>query len=129
MIVVDASVILHVLIEPAIEPHVLEAVESSESLIAPHLIDIEVLNGIRKKLLSKILTAKRANDAVHDLELLKLNRHSLAGFNARLWHFRHNITPYDAAYIVLAEAYRCPLLTRDARLKSAAPSTVQVELL
>jgi hypothetical protein len=38
----------------------------------------------------------------------------------RIWELRHNIGAYDAAYIALAEALGCELLTGDVKLKNAA---------
>jgi predicted nucleic acid-binding protein len=46
----------------------------------------------------------------------------------RAFQLPHNLSSYDAAYVVLAEALACPLVTRDARLAKAAPSTVEVEV-
>jgi hypothetical protein len=37
-----------------------------------------------------------------------------------MWELRHNIGAYDAAYIALAEALGCELLTGDVKLKNAA---------
>jgi predicted nucleic acid-binding protein len=38
------------------------------------------------------------------------------------------MTPYDAAYVVLAEALRAPLVTVDAALAGAAGARAEVEL-
>jgi predicted nucleic acid-binding protein len=45
----------------------------------------------------------------------------------RAVQLRHTISAYDAAYVALAEALQCPLVTRDARLQRATPRTVPVE--
>jgi predicted nucleic acid-binding protein len=37
----------------------------------------------------------------------------------RIWELRDNVTPYDAAYVALAEALDAPLLTADARFAAA----------
>ena len=39
-----------------------------------------------------------------------------------IWELRHNISPYDAAYLVLARHFDCPLITFDERLGRAATS-------
>lgn len=39
---------------------------------------------------------------------------------ARIWDLRGNLTTYDAAYVAVAERYRCALVTTDARLGRAA---------
>jgi predicted nucleic acid-binding protein len=33
-----------------------------------------------------------------------------------VWELRHNLTAKDAAYVALAEALQCPLVTGDARI-------------
>jgi predicted nucleic acid-binding protein len=37
----------------------------------------------------------------------------------RMWELRHNVSPYDACYVVVAETMECPLLTADTRLGRA----------
>ena len=37
----------------------------------------------------------------------------------RMWELRHNVSPYDGCYVVVAEAMSCPLLTADTRLARA----------
>lgn len=120
MIVVDASVVLHLLVEPEKDPGVAEALAAASEMIAPAYLDLEILNSLRKKVLSKRLTEQRAAAAVADLSALPLDRRSTEELNSRIWELRHNMTSNDAAYVALAEALECPLLTRDMRLKSAA---------
>ena len=38
----------------------------------------------------------------------------------RIWELRGNLTACDPAYVALAEAIDCPLVTADARLSRAA---------
>jgi predicted nucleic acid-binding protein len=64
MIVVEASVILHVLIDPEKNPPVAEAIAASELLVAPSYLDLEIVNSLRKKVLSKLVTEQRAAQAV-----------------------------------------------------------------
>lgn len=129
MIVVDASVILHVLIDPEKDPLVSEALDVAEKLVAPSYLDLEILNSLRKKVLSKLVTERRAARAVQDLSALPVERRSTDGLNSRIWAYCHNVTACDAAYIALAEALGCPLLTRDLRLKSAATAHTRVQLI
>ena len=37
----------------------------------------------------------------------------------RVWELRHNLPTHDAAYVALAEAMQCPLVTGDARISRA----------
>jgi predicted nucleic acid-binding protein len=116
MIVVDASVILHVLVDAAVEPHIIDRLESSNGLLAPHLIDLEVINGIRKQLFLKNLTAQHAGAALDDFHSLTIDRRATHMFIDRIWELRSNLTPYDAAYVALAEMVDLPLITRDAKI-------------
>ena len=42
---------------------------------------------------------------------------------------RHDVTACDAAYLALAEALAAPLITRDAKLVSAAGHQARIELM
>ena len=46
----------------------------------------------------------------------------------RVWDMRENLTAYDAAYVVLAEALNAPLVTTDARLARAPGIRAAVEV-
>ena len=46
--------------------------------------------------------------------------HRYAAWNelaGRVWELRHNVTPYDAAYLALAEARGCRLVTTHGKLR------------
>jgi predicted nucleic acid-binding protein len=47
----------------------------------------------------------------------------------RVWELRDNLTPYDAAYVAVAETLGCPLLTADGRLGRAPGLSCAVEVL
>ena len=71
--------------------------------------------------------ARRAADAVSDLADLPLRRSSHRPLLRRIWELRHAVTPYDGAYIALAEALDVALVTADARLARAPgiPCTIE----
>lgn len=46
----------------------------------------------------------------------------------RAFQLRDNVSAYDAAYVVLAEALNCPLLTRDIRLTRSSGHLVRIEV-
>ncbi len=72
---------------------------------------------------------RRVQLAIRDLEDLPLTRYPHLPFTRRAWDLRHNITPYDAAYVALAEILECPLVTADRRLSKAAGIRCSVEVL
>jgi predicted nucleic acid-binding protein len=74
------------------------------------------------------LSASRAKQAVQDLLDLRITRYPHSVLLPRIWQLRHNLSAYDAAYVVLAEKLGATLLTRDARLASAAGRSATVEV-
>ncbi len=95
---------------------------SDPELHAPHLVDLEVLSVLRRHVAAGLLDARRAGLALHDLVSLPVTRYPHVPFAPRVWELRSNLTPYDAAYVALAESLGCVLVTADARL-ARAPGT------
>ena len=100
-----------------------------ERLCAPQLLDVEVLQAIRRYALTRQVPQERANLAVAVLGQFPVSRFPHEPLRHRIWELRENLTAYDAAYVALAEALRCPLITSDARLADSPGHTAAVELL
>jgi predicted nucleic acid-binding protein len=129
MIVADASVLLEVLLGTAAAAGLRERLlQGTESLHAPHLVDLEIAQVLRRYCLAGEVKAWRAAEALEDLTDLPLARYSHRPFLSRIWELRGGITAYDAAYVALAEALNAPLLTRDRRLASARGHRAKIEL-
>jgi predicted nucleic acid-binding protein len=129
MIVLDASAAVDWLLQTPAGRRIESRIFSrNETLHAPHLLDLEVTQVLRRLALQKIISGQRADEAVRDLEDLRINRYAHFVLLTRIWQLRHNFSAYDAAYIVLAEKLRAPLVTRDRRLASAWGHTATVEL-
>lgn len=130
MIVADASVVLEVLLRTKrglkVETRLLS---SKETLHAPHLIDLEVCQVLRRYLMNKDLTADRAAAAVEDFQSIRIFRYPHRIFVDRIWELRSNMTAYDAAYIAVAETIGAPLFTTDKRLASASNHSAKIELI
>ena len=129
MIVIDCTAVVDAL-TAADDAESLRARMSGEDLHAPALLDFEVVAALRGLVLGRHLTPARAEDALTDFEDLPIERWlSSDGLRRRALQLRHNVSAYDAAYIALAEALECPMLTRDGRLRKSAGDHAHVEVL
>lgn len=100
-----------------------------DELFAPELIDLEVASTLRRLVLAEKLDRRRAESAVLDLFDVPLSRGSHLPLLKRCWELRANLTVYDSAYVALAEALGCPLVTADRRLANAPGLGCPVEIL
>lgn len=129
MIVVDASALLEVLLHTPSGPLVSRRLlAENETLHAPHLLDVEIAQVLRRYSLSGDLNPDRGLQALEDLADFPITRYPHDLFLPRMWELRYNVTAYDAAYLALAEALSAPLLTRDAALASVPGHRAQIEL-
>jgi predicted nucleic acid-binding protein len=129
MIVLDASAAVDWLLQTTAGHRIEGRIYShNETLHAPHLLDLEVTQVLRRLVLQKVISGHRADEAVRDLLDLRINRYAHFVLLTRVWQLRHNFSTYNAAYIVLAEKLRAPLVTRDGRLASASGHAATVEL-
>lgn len=130
MIVVDASAMLEVLLRtPAAEAVERRLFQPRQTLHAPHLIDVEVAQVVRRYAATGDIGADRGRDALADLADFPLRRYPHDILLPRAWELRANLTAYDAVYVALAEALDAPLVTRDRRLSAAAGHHAQIECL
>ena len=128
MIVVDASAVLEVLLRTRMAGRVEARLFGRASLHAPHLLDVEVAQVLRRYASRGELTAARGAEALADLAAFPLARYPHDLLLGRMWQLRENLTAYDAAYVALAEALGAPLVTRDERLAAAPGHRAVVEL-
>ena len=129
MIVVDASAVIEVLLGTSAANRIAARFfAEGETLHAPHLLDVEVAQVLRRYALAGAFSPERGGEALEDLADFPIARYPHQPFLFRIWELRHNVTAYDAAYLALAEALAAPLVTRDAKLASAAGHGAQIEL-
>ncbi len=129
MIVVDASAVLELLLRTDKGIKVQERVLSpEESLHAPHLIDIEVAQTLRRLVSLKEISAARGKQALDDHIALNIKRAEHKTPLDRVWMLRDSVTAYDAAYVVLSEVLEAPLITCDSKLARAHGHKARIEL-
>ncbi len=115
MIVIDAGAAI-----AASLGQVDENISLRDELAAPHLIDSEVLNGLRNLVLRAAITAEDGERAVSIFAQIEIERYPAAWLRKRIWELRHCLTAYDATYVALTERLDADrLLTTDARLSRA----------
>ena len=128
MLVVDASVLVTALVDDDADGDAGRARLRGEELAAPELIDLEVVSALRCAVSTSAMPSRRAFLAIVDLIGMPLVRAPHHRLLTRCWELRENLTPYDAAYVALAEALGAPLLTADARMASAPGIRCAVEI-
>jgi predicted nucleic acid-binding protein len=130
VIVLEASAAVELLLNTHLGKKLAGRVRSSNvSLHAPHLIDLEVAQTLRRYVREHTLAEERGRLALEHLAMLDLNRYPHDSLLRRVWALRENLTAYDAAYVALAEALGAILVTGDRRLAKAPGLEVDIELL
>jgi predicted nucleic acid-binding protein len=116
LIIPDASFLVMMLGDDGTEGTRARDRARGEELAAPHLVDLEVTSVLRRAAATGSMTAQRARQALQDLADLDVERVAHTTLLPRIWELRDNYTAYDACYVALAELFRAPLLTYDARM-------------
>ena len=129
MIVLDASAAIDWLLQTAVGERIENRIYSrGESLHAPHLLDLEVAQVLRRLVRKAAVSAQRADQALQDLLDLRVTRYPHFVFLPHIWRLRDNFSAYDAAYVALTEKLGATLLTRDAHLATASARSVSIEV-
>jgi predicted nucleic acid-binding protein len=97
-------------------------------LAAPGLLDYEVVSALLGMTRGAKITQREAEKALTDFQALALTRHETLILWQRVRALHHNISPYDAQYVALAETLGVPLLTCDARIKRSGAARCAVEV-
>jgi len=131
VIVLDASAVLDLLL--GIPPHdatVARLLAAEAPLVfAPHLLDAEVAQVIRRRVLGGTLQPAAATAVLRVHASLPITRYPHLPFVAQAFALRDNVTIYDALYLVLADALGATLITRDAALAAVPGSAARVRVL
>jgi predicted nucleic acid-binding protein len=129
VIVVDASVLVTALGDDGPDGDRTRERLRGERMVAPHLIDVEVLAAWRRLMSAGDLDSRRADLAIADLRALRLRRVPHRPLLDRCWSLRSSLTMYDAVYVALAEMTGSVLLTADRRLAMSSGPRCEFEVL
>ena len=128
MIVLDASAALEILLETPLGLRHASKV-FGQVRHAPHLIDIEFTQALRRLVLVGELSSERAHQTLGIFDDIALVRHAHAPLLPRIWELRSSHSAYDATYVALAESLGMPLITCDSRLSRSYGHHAKILLL
>jgi predicted nucleic acid-binding protein len=128
MIVIDASLAVEILLPTPLGSQLRDSIFREERH-APHLVDIEFASALGRLRRASLVDENEASRAIQIMQSWTLVRHQHRDLLARVWALRESISPYDAAYVSLAEALRAPLLTCDAKLARSHGHAAEIILL
>lgn len=129
MIVIDASLALDLALVRRGAGSLIDRAEAAGRLSAPEIIDLEIMQALRRLARLKAISAARADAALDIFRSLPIERYSHFPLAPRIWALRENLTAYDAAYFALAELLDAPLWTRDAKYLSVPLHSAKVEVI
>lgn len=129
MIILDASLAIDVALATSDGRRLQQRLRADgRPLGAPELIDLEILQVMRRSVRRGEVDAEQAAEALGIFEALPLERFPHRIVSRRIWSLRDNLTTYDAAYIALAELLDAPLWTRDSKMQGVPGARAQVEI-
>ena len=124
--VIDASAAAEYLLRTILGLKIADVIEGAD-LIAPELLDVEVMSVLRRAVLRKRLDEHRASLALEDLIDWQLERIPHVELIREAWRNRRNASAYDSFYVALARVYDVPLITADGPLSRAPALGIVVQ--
>jgi predicted nucleic acid-binding protein len=124
--VIDASAATEYLLRTPLGLKLASVIADSD-LLAPELLDVEVLSVLRRAVLQRQLTEQRALLAIEDLMDWSIDRIPHRPLVLAAWQHRNNVSAYDAFYIATARLADATLLTADGPLSRAPSLGIVVE--
>lgn len=118
-LVIDASAVAEILFGTEAGRRAAALIDGHE-LLAPQHLTAEVASVIRGWSLSQQITDEQALRAFGEFDALGIEQMPMMSMLPAVYALRHNVSAYDAMYVVLARAAQCSLLTLDARLAASA---------
>lgn len=128
MIVLDASVLTEVFKDEELHFEAVRLLEAHRASV-PDIVYPEVVSSLRRSARRKEMSESHFMDAVDLLIRLPVKPYPTRHLMTRAFELHHNLTPYDASYVALAESLGCPLVTTDRRLASAPGPRCEIRVL
>jgi predicted nucleic acid-binding protein len=119
VVVCDASALIAVLLDAGPDGRWATDALAGADLAAPHLLDFECSNIIRRHALAGLISSDLAAQAHSDLVALPIERWPYDLLGPRVWELRHNLSSYDASYVAVAELAGATLVTLDQGISRA----------
>lgn len=130
MNVIDASAVLELCLVTPMAAAVEKRLDAAgRDLVAPEIVDLEILQALRRLVHRGDIAERRAEAALDMFRHMPIDRFGHGLLCPRIWSLRHNLTAYDAAYFALAELLEVPLWTRDRKFLTVPGHRVRVEIL
>lgn len=95
----------------------------------PSIFDAEVLSALRGLVRGGKFAGTAAAELVADLMMLPVDRWHMPPLLPRMWELRENLTPYDAAYVALAELTGAVLVTGDERITASPGARCGIQII
>jgi predicted nucleic acid-binding protein len=128
--VLDTSAVLELVLNLPLSARVASRiVDPDVSIHAPHLLTVEALAVLRRRIMAGLTTQDEAHAALAAVSDLGISYHEHLLLGRRILALRDNLTASDAAFVALAELLEAPLVTSDARLASAPGHRAVVDLI
>lgn len=115
-LVVDASVLTELILGRAGSERAAQALADGDWHAPEHLL-VEVASALRRVWLSGAMDNRGFGRSVQRLSDSAFHAWPVRPLLPRITQLARNATPYDAAYVALAESLAIPLLTADRRLR------------
>lgn len=125
--VLDASVLVALHLDQGQDGEWAASMVLGQTLVAPHLLSVEVTSAIRRLARSGFISSQEAEVAQRAASDTPIDFFPFLPFRDRVWELRENVTPFDAWYVAIAEVLQAPLVTLDNRLAKATGPTCQFE--
>ncbi len=106
-----------------------ERLAGGHALFAPAHLDVEVVSALRGMARTNSVLRRAVPSALRHLAGFPIRRMPLPPLLDRMWELRDTITPYDAAYVALAEQLNSSIITCDAKLAAASGAHCPFDLI